>query len=216
MRLKKFWGYDKPVLRVQDGQLIPENVPVPRRAYFVPWLTENHELIQQVRIFQVCGKISKLFYKAKPRRRVNDQEVDAAVTAIIQSLSATNKKKNSTLVLVYLPTKMDYENRDANTVRWRQFMKAESARQGVALIDLFEDIKEMTPAEVDALFLKPGEVDFKGAEAHYSVQGNAFVAKRIYAHLLDLPEVAAKIEKGSQAQHPESVQNRSSSFEMTD
>ena len=35
MRLDKFWGYDKPVLRVKDGQLITENVPVPRRAYFV-------------------------------------------------------------------------------------------------------------------------------------------------------------------------------------
>ena len=111
---------------------------------------------------------------------------------------------------------MDYEKSDANTVRWRQFMQAEAAGQGVVLIDLFEDIKEMTAAEVDDLFLKPGEVDFKGAEAHYSVHGNAFVAKRIYERLLGLPEVATKLQESSQPRPPEPVQNKSSIFEMAD
>jgi hypothetical protein len=39
MQFNSFRGYGKPLLVLKDGALQVSNVPVPRRAYYVPWRT---------------------------------------------------------------------------------------------------------------------------------------------------------------------------------
>jgi hypothetical protein len=106
-----------------------------------------------------------------------------------------NRAKESSLVLVYLPTLADYEaGADSSTEVWRQFLQVAADDTGVPFIDGVEALRSLPPAEIQPLFIPEDALDFPAAAGHYSVEGNAFVAQLIYDHLLALPAVAAKLE----------------------
>jgi hypothetical protein len=58
MQQPEFLGYGKPLLKVEDDKLIVTNVPVPQRAFYVPWLTQNSEALKQLRLVQLFSNSS--------------------------------------------------------------------------------------------------------------------------------------------------------------
>jgi hypothetical protein len=189
MQSSSFLGYGKPVLAVQDGNLVASNVPVPRRSFYVPWL--NHGLrtlngLDSVRLSQ------ELAYQENPAVRANDQSHEV-VKAILADLHRLNQSKNSILVLVYLPIRQDYM--EDSSEPWRQFLRVEAAENDLIYIDLVDEFRQLSPQDVSNLFIAEGVIERYGAAGHYSENGNAYIANTLYKSLLVVPEVGSKLQQ---------------------
>jgi hypothetical protein len=120
---------------------------------------------------------------------------------MIEDLQMIEKRKNSVLVLVYLPTRgYDYEQ-SVPSVAWRAFIRAECGKRGVAFIDLLDDFQKLPLTMRDGMFIWPGSVQyFAEVPGHYNDQGHEYVAKQLYARLVSIPEVAEKLGRHSEGQ----------------
>lgn len=194
MEQREFLGYGKPYLRLEGGELVIENVPVPERAFYAPWLTQNSQAIRQLRSMQLLGQL--LPAEAEPAAPAPNvaNPPDQVAAAILRDLLTLNAKKNSALVLVYLPTLGDYEAvPESSTERWRTFLHVAAADTGVAIIDLVEAFRELPAAEVQSMFISEADVPFPGAAGHYSIKGNQIIAKLLYERLTTLPAVSNRL-----------------------
>jgi hypothetical protein len=194
MESTEFLGYGKPRLAVRDNQLVVENVPVPRRPFYVPWLTQNSQALNQLRLVQLFSRSRPV---APPTPSAQPAFPTQAVAgAILQELIKLNRAKGSTLVLVYLPTLADYEPVvEGATERWRAFLPVAAQDTGVIFIDLVEELRALPPEAVQPLFIPAGALDFAGAAGHYSVAGNEVVARWLYEQLVMIPAVAERLDQ---------------------
>src|SRR5262249_48599951 len=113
METDHFNGVWKPVLSVRDGDLMEQNVPVPRhflRSKLADWRAIYGDMIQSLRTVQLLNRILKHLNSAtsaSPTVEVQ-QHWDNVVLAIVDSLKTLNESNHSTLVLVFLPTEDDH------------------------------------------------------------------------------------------------------------
>lgn len=190
MRRAEFNGYGKPVLRIVDGQLHIENVPVPERKPEAPDSQGFVNGIRQLRSMQLLSA----FY-ARIRRQgggfsgadlLDDAETRNVIAKLLESLRDIDRAKGSTLVVVHLPTRYEL-GANGEWAGWKAVFEAESKRLDVPFFDLQADVERM-PAEVGyTMFLTPHG-------GHYSVTGNKLVAKLLTAKLSTLPAIARKLE----------------------
>lgn len=181
MQQPEFLGYGKPLLKVEDDKLIVTNVPVPQRAFYVPWLTQNSEALKQLRLVQL---FSQFFQPAAPTESAPAADPQLVVTKIIEDLQRLNQANDSTLVLVYLPTWGDYDPAQAAaTEAWRAHIRRVAEANGIQFFDLVEDFRQLPADQIYTLFLHENQVDFPAAAGHYSVRGNEFVAQKLYDRL---------------------------------
>jgi hypothetical protein len=100
---------------------------------------------------------------------------------VFTSLAETNKAKNSTLVLVYLPAKWDYHYEDGTTEVMRRWLRTEAEKRQIFFVDLVEEFRRVPADEIDAMFI-PGDW-------HYTTAGNDWVAQTLRRHLLSTSEL---------------------------
>ncbi|NEQ35404.1 MAG: hypothetical protein F6K40_03400 [Okeania sp. SIO3I5] len=104
MQRAKSLGYGKPLLSLENGELVNHNFPVPRGAFLVPKITEGSRYIQELRFL---GLWQILF----PRKLETDNQYVAQTPAIamkiFEELAEINREKNSKLVVVYLPIRAE-------------------------------------------------------------------------------------------------------------
>lgn len=188
-----FFGYGKPVLRLEEGQLVTDNVPVPRRGYRVPWLTQNLDLLTQLRSLELLRAV---FGSSSARlgEDLEEDELPDLVGAIFEKLRQMNREKGSRLVLVYLPMRAEVE--PALSDPWRDFLRQQAAARRIAFLDLVEVIRELPPEQIPALFIPEGVLSFPEAANHYSVQGNRWVARQLHVRMRRL---LASASRGSDA-----------------
>jgi len=199
MQHDTFEGYGKPLIKLRDNALIIDNTPVPRRAYYVPWLTSNRESIDKLRSVQLLHTI---FFqhdadeeeREAPTDKRQEASVEFVAEKILKDLQHINGSKNSTLVLVYLPVRGD-DQPSEKTNLWREYVRLASKRTGTLFVDLVDEIGKLPPDETHALFIAEDEIDFPGAAGHYTAKGNKFVAEILYDKLLSIPEVSAKLDE---------------------
>ena len=197
MKHDNYAGYGKPVLAINGGELVTKNVPVPRVR---PRLTHNVNVLKHA--LKQFRSVS--FLRTMVRQHVlqhasamasddhpEDHPMEDIVSKVFETLHEINRAKGSTLVLVFLPTSADY--RGAESDHWRGYVHAESARQGIAFIDVVEAFKTLPPSEVERLFIPEGAMDPLGLASHYTVAGNEYVAQTLYQRLTSRPEVRAKL-----------------------
>lgn len=194
MQSAEFLDYGKPVLRVAEGgELEVRNVPVPRSAYRMPWLVQNAELIERLRIVQLARPIVRTLLPEQSDKLTMAQ-LAGLTLRVFEELQALHREDDSTLVLVYLPTREDYRNpRDL----WRRRIRAEARQRGLHFVDLVESLKQLSRREVAELYIPDGFIDFPGADGHFNEAGNAWVAREILEALRAIPEVATRL-RGSQ------------------
>ncbi len=100
---------------------------------------------------------------------------------IFEELAEINQSKNSKLVVVYLPTRSDYDTNASD--HWRQYIQTELQKRNIIYIDLIAEFRQKMPNEqVEGAFL--------AGDGHYSVSGNEFIVNVLYEKLLSLPGVA--------------------------
>jgi len=195
MQVASFRGYGKPVVSLENGRLVTKNVPVP--MYLKMWsprLARAGDTLSNLQTTHLLRKILKLDANAPvaEKQKARDQETTQVLALMLDDLAATNRAKQSTLVLVYLPTRPEYA--DPMEAYWRKFMSDYAQQRGVLFLDLADDFKGLPAQELDKLFIAKGAVDFPGATGHYTEAGNALVADLIYRGLLSNPETAAKLQ----------------------
>ena len=67
-----------------------------------------------------------------------------------------------------------------STESWRSYLVSEAEKNGWLFIDLIGDFNQLEKASIAGIF-----------DGHYSVEGNRYVAERIYQHLMNAQEVAS-------------------------
>lgn len=175
-KYKTFWGYQKPLLRLENDTLILDNVPVPRPQSSISKLTLAMESIGGLKVFQLLKKIkTKTGIQIYSYNGGYDDQIRKVSLKIFESLHQTNKEKGSILVAVYIPVASDY----TKEVPWRKFLANELTKRGIIFIDLTEDVKKQP---ISYMFL-----------GHYTAYGNQYLAKTLYKKLLSFPEIRNKL-----------------------
>jgi hypothetical protein len=191
MRSDTFLGYGKPTLAVEDGGLVVGNTPVPYRSAAA---VKRQAILRTVSGFRVVQLLHSFGGAPKPELTPAGNAGDPlrpVVDAVITSLARENARRESRLLLAFLPTREDYDRSIADG--WRHFVRGVAAREGVAFVDFVERLRELPVGQIDTLFIKPGDVPYGHAEGHYTVRGNEFVARALYEYLGPLtPAGAAK------------------------
>ncbi len=183
MQSDKFVGYGKPYLVLQDDVLVNINKPVPKRSYLVPRLPKIIRQLGQLNLIRIARK---LFQKdtslALEKKNQTDNQTQKVVAKIIENLQKINKAKNSSLVLVHLPTKSDYMSNWSEG--WRHFLHAEAVKHKFIYIDLIDEFRKYPPQKVETLF-----------DGHYSAKGNSYIANIMYEKLISIPEITYKFQE---------------------
>jgi hypothetical protein len=191
MQGETFNGYGKPVLAIRNEALTTENVPVPYRPFYAPWLTRATTALADLRASDLIRRIKKRFRPAKtPNQSAADSLTWQVAAKVFADLDSVNRARHSVLVLVFLPTEGDRGNASGP---WRSRVHELSDREHIALVDLVEDFQKLPADSLDRLFIKAGEIEFAGAPGHYTIVGNEWVATKLYQHLLTMPEVARRL-----------------------
>lgn len=179
LRMKKavFRGYGKPTLALRNGKLVVENTPVPMPDRGVVGFERVRHALGQLSLVQLRAE---LFPPVRDTGKISRETRDIAV-ATFEDVARINREKQSTFVLVYLPTMWDYSGSRASEA-WRTFVQAEATRRGWLFVDVTPELRRVPRQEMESLF-----------RGHYSEKGNEFVAGVLSRELLRFPEIAEKI-----------------------
>ena len=190
------FGYGKPMLVVENGQLVTKNVPVPLLVQvWSPNLARAQAALLNLSTMRLLRSVFRLdpSAAATQTRKESNQETSLVLSHMLDDLVATNRAKNSFLVLAYLPTRDEGES----GAYWRKFLAEYAHQHGLLYLDLTDDFRRLPPQQLDQFFIASGALDFTGAAGHYTEAGNAFSADLIYRGLLANPEIAAKLRSRS-------------------
>lgn len=177
-KYKTFWGYQKPVFKIENDKLVLTNVPVPKHHSYIPKLTLAIESMRGFRVFQLLKKIKeKTGFHILSTSSGYDEEMRQITLKIFESLYQVNKEKGSILVALYIPIASDYYK----DVPWRKFLSKELPKRGIIFIDLTEEVRK-----------QPMHLIFAG---HYTVYGNRWLASTLYEKLLSFQEIKNKFKQ---------------------
>lgn len=177
MRERTLYGYAKPVLRPAGQTLEITNIPPPRVLPAVQRTVAD--LARRLRVIELlnraAARLRGAFTDADDMTTPELERVAAFVFRSVESLAGARDGGHA--LFVYLPTLHDV-HRDAP---WRERAAAILDSLGAPLIDLTDSLRSIPDLERPALFLPPEEP----AGGHYSVAGNAWVARRLHRELMD-------------------------------
>jgi hypothetical protein len=178
MGSERFLQYGKPILRAEQGRLVAHNVPVPRRGFYTPSLVANFKSFESLRSVVLLRPL--LSPIAEPE--IDLHELFNLSWRVFDELRRLNERKDSQLVLIYLPMRGDYlDTRDP----WRLSMHREATRRGAVWIDLVEALQQRAESEVSDLYIPDGSLDHPFADGHFNAEGNAWIAEQLYDRLLE-------------------------------
>ena len=186
---RNFNGYGKPILELEDEEIVVRNTPIPEMPFLLSRLTRNGTELEKLSTFRVVKALLSPA-KSEPESELTLEDSREVTAAIAQELQDYHKNNESILVFVHLPT-----NSKTEDITWNEFLKKESQQGGWNYWDLSEDFKQLEDEERDKLFLNPGDVDYLGAAGHYNKAGNAFVAEVIQRRLQGFDAVTSRIEE---------------------
>jgi hypothetical protein len=173
----EFDGYGKPLLRLERGSLRVENVPVPRRGYLAPWLTQNVHL---ARAFRSVTFLDELYARLGPPDTHAKDALSALPLAlsVLDDVARLNRMKGSFLVLVFLPECAEDINGEAGPAL-RAALARETTSRGIPYVDLVPEMCGLPKDVVDGFFLPDSDGPVPELGGHYSAAGNRFVAEAL-------------------------------------
>jgi hypothetical protein len=191
MLSERFQSYGKPVVRVRQGELVTENVPVPRAGYAVPWLVSRREALEELRSLQLLRSLLRRL-RAPPVPDASHGDLPQVASRIFAALQRLNTQKGSELVLAYLPMRGEY--RGARDERLPRFVRKAARARGIAYVDLIDALGKLPAHEVRNLYIGREESRFPGAQAHLSTRGNEWVAALLHQRIAQLPSLRRRLE----------------------
>jgi len=195
----EFRGYSKPVLKLDHGQLVAGNTPVPQRIWQAR-LVAISERLDRVSSVSVLKRLIQKLHPAEskaphPSQSQINQQLRQVVLSTLDAFRDLDRSRNRVLVLVYLPTFDECYLPEASDWRdWREWINAEASARGIVVIDLLPDFLGLPVRQASAMFIQQISAKYAGARGHYSIAGNKFVADRIYTRLLSIPDVKHRLD----------------------
>ena len=170
-------GYPKPRLVLNGTELAVTGVPVPGPSNpRLRRLVERAQHLRTVTVLQTLWKMAGF----GPAEDLSPADTHRVIAKLLADLKLLNEQRSSKLILVYLPTELDLREPDTG---WVPPVAREAASLGIPYIDLADDFMAVAPVERANLFIKKGELDYPGSEGHYTVAGNALVARALLAKI---------------------------------
>jgi len=171
-------GGDKPVLRLESGHIVVDNVPVPDRRWqrALRPLTVYREL-------DVSRLTSLVWKRLSPPPAPPPLDLNL-LDAVVHDLKRLNDERGSRLVIVRLPQSADWV--DVEHLRFA----AAAAREGVPFFDLGDEFNALAWSTRGALFLGGAPGLYPDDWDHYSAAGNRWAAEKILDRLRSTPELA--------------------------
>jgi len=168
-----FYGFAKPVFRLEDGELVLTGVPVPETGPTLRRVVLGG--IDQLRTSEFIRRgWNKLF--GWRGRSADDlfARVGPVVERIFEEVARVPAASGGApeTVFLYLPLQSEVESDG----RWRGWVRDSFARTGLPLLDLTDALRAEPAEEAYDDFIPDGAA----AGGHYSRRGNAWVARRIY------------------------------------
>jgi hypothetical protein len=168
LQTARFAGYGKPVLKLQGDSLVVTNVPAPGRTAAWRATDRVNGVFRQTRLSSFFRRLADGPGKTADSL-VRDSAAIEVAAAVVRDLVASHRKRGSTLVLVHLPVKADYNSPMSDRVRRR--MAAVAEQEGVVLVDLVKSLGTMPRDSVASLYLLN--------DGHLSAAGNRWVARQL-------------------------------------
>ena len=192
MRDGEFFGMAKPLLAHGEDGLIIENEPLPEPSRTRTWLATAPKYLLEFRIFEVLMELYIQQLATGPlgdRTLYQDDELKTLIFAMFDELAATARENNTRLVVIYLPTSLDYQPAEGLEA-WRTEMQAAMDARKIHYLDLIEPFRDTPPHEADLLFIQQNPEGSLFEAGHYSEEGHEHFAAMIYDKLCRLPNVA--------------------------
>ena len=163
-------GYGKPVLRIDDGALVVDNVPVPRLRWSFGRAVERADLRSIELGRRVLGRLAG-------GEALDSHELAAPLAErAFTTLAGLGDERGVESLFVYLPAPSDL----AEERPWRIWVRDELKTLGLPLLDLTPALRELPAQRAVSFFIPPGS-DFAG---HYTEAGNEWVARQLHAALV--------------------------------
>ena len=188
------YGYDKPMLKVKDGALVIENVPVPMRSYLVPYITRNIKAFNELKIVELIGRLRPGKEAKEPER---DRSYDISIR-VFEALNELNNDRGSKLLVVYLPSPEDFSGR---TDALRRGLRLQLEKMGIHYLNLVDEIRRLPPDLVERVFIPKGSIEYFMSEGHYTDDGNRWVAAIIHRALVDYALIEKPVSSGEGSLH---------------
>jgi hypothetical protein len=182
-------------LSIQNGELVVANAPVPRGSFFSRWLAVNGHFLEDLRMVKLPNDILRKFFLKKPPSGEDNALTlrrHQILARILESLAATNKRKNSALVIVYLPVRGEVWAPESSQPL-RILLSEEAGAQNIPYFDLTTEFSRLHANEIERLYISESVTDYNHAVGHYSVAGNEIVTRTLYHLLLSQPSIAEKL-----------------------
>ena len=191
------WGYGKPTVEIEDGRLVAKNVPVRRYSRLWPAITDRLPQLNNLRTLQVLRHFFPATTSKDAEQGYWKRQTQALPVTfkIFQTLRDVQEQKRALFVAVYMPSVSDCRGEKSDDDKLRDIVAEESKKIGVRFWDLTLDCRQLPSQEVNNLYLGPEQI---GAY-HPSAEGNAFIARTLYRKMMETPEIAAAIERATQA-----------------
>jgi len=170
MRSARFDGYPKPTLRLSGGTIQALHVPVPRRLGVRGRLERAIFELERARATAIA-RAGLERPGVHPAPDPDRDPLDTLVTAVVAALDTLASARGARVMLVQLPTSRDYRGDDAD--HWRRTLPITARHAGATWVDLIPAMRKFPVDSVNALFIP--------RDGHYSVAGNAWVARRLRA-----------------------------------
>jgi hypothetical protein len=178
MQARRWQFRSKPVVRLRDGALQTENVPVPASPYRTSWISANASALTHLRAVQLVQPVVRSLAPAAEGALTTGELADLSI-AIFEELSSLHDDRGSRLVIAYLPAPGDY---DAPHDLWRRRIRNAARSLGIQFVDLVDELKSLPRRDVTSLF----RADRRG-DPEFSEAGHAWIARTLLAHLRARP-----------------------------
>ncbi len=193
MTFASHWGYGKPILTIENGELAIKNVPVPHYNRLIPPLMDKMSSLNDLRTFKA---LSHVFHRVVPESGEKDywkRQLESLPVAfkIFQTLWQTHAQEKRLFVTVYLPSMADCFGDVPNDDKLRQALDAESRKTGLWFWDLTADCQQLPARTVRNMFFSAGEL----ASYHLTDEGNLIIAGLLYRKMMETAEIAARLQR---------------------
>lgn len=140
--LLAFRGYGKPRLRLEDGRLVVENVPVPTPEDYTRWWPPR------------AWNFVRIFRASREDPRARRRRANAVSLAIVRQMAIESRERGAVFAVVHLPHTRAMVAKDAFGWPFMERVCAEAEGAGglcVNPVPLFREIAR-TPEEIDHHF----------------------------------------------------------------
>jgi len=190
MQYDEFIGFPRPLMILQDGELVVANAPLRRSAYAMPWLTLFLTRIDQLKTVQLA-QMARRKINLEPREVPGAwgargvEEVKPVLAQLLEDLREYNDARSRATVLAYLPSVEELHQPTPESAAWVSFIESNARRLDVPFINFVSKFAELPAAEATGLFVDG---------YHLSEAGNALVARELLEQLREDPRTSTRVQ----------------------